>query len=141
MPRTLLHFVGLAALLSLAAGCAVVSPASTPAALREEAESRSTFAMPMAPAAACPRIARMLSWCNNGPNYHYRCLIAPGNEAAELTGTFEAVFRREVFLVIDFVRTAPQASDVTVSQAKGMMLPDYPTVIEKYLTRPECQPG
>lgn len=131
-----------AAFLGLATtGCTMVSDARSPTALREGAESHTTMMIAMSPANACPRIARMLSWCATGPNYHYRCLIAPDDETAELTGNFEPVFRTEVFLVVDFVRVGSSSSQATIHQNQGMLTRDYGAMIEKFLTRPDCQPG
>jgi len=131
-------FVCLAAVLAQSA-CSVVSPDQSPAALRANAEEVKTIHLALSPASACPRLARIMSWCANGPNYHYRCAIADGNNSAVLTGTLEAVFHSEIFLVTDFVRDEG-GTTATIYQRKGVMLPDYPELIETRLNDRECHP-
>lgn len=131
--------LALAAFVLALSGCAVISPDHSPEALRANAEVTRTLHLGMSPAAACPRLARIMSWCANGPNYHYRCLIAPDNSRAVLTGTLEAVFHAEVFLAIDFVR-ADGGTTATLYQHTGVMLPDYSELIETRLNDRECHP-
>ncbi|WP_231376263.1 hypothetical protein [Magnetospirillum fulvum] len=131
-------FAGAAIALTLS-GCSMVSPDHSPEALRANAEVIKTIHMGVSPAAACPRAARMMSWCANGPNYHYRCVIASDNNRAVLTGTLEAVFHAEVFLVADFTRSEG-GSTATVYQHTGVMIPDYTALIETRINDRECHP-
>ncbi len=85
-------------------GCSLVSPDRTPEEARANADRRVSLRTAVSPANACPKVARMLSWCARGPNYHYRCNITPNGARAELVGELEAVFRTETFLVVDFTR-------------------------------------
>jgi hypothetical protein len=129
----------LVALALVLSGCSVVSPDHSPDALRANAEVIKTIHLGLSPAAACPRLARVMSWCANGPNYHYRCVIADDNSRAVLTGTLEAVFHAEVFLVGDFVRSEGGTA-ATIYQHTGVMLPDYSELIQTRLNDRECHP-
>jgi hypothetical protein len=95
---TLLRVPLLAALLAVG-GCAFISDDQSAEALKLNAETRTTFQVAVPPGLACSKTARMLMWCAGGPNYHYRCSTAPDGNRAELTGTLEAVYRTEFFLV------------------------------------------
>lgn len=136
MVRSMFSLVAVVLALS---GCAVVSPDDSPEALRANAEVIKTIHLGMSPAAACPRLARVMSWCANGPNYHYRCVIAPDNSRAVLTGTLEAVFHAEMFLVADLTRSESGAV-ATVYQHTGVMIPDYTALIETRINDRECHP-
>ncbi|CAA7619348.1 hypothetical protein [Magnetospirillum sp. SS-4] len=128
----------LAALLGLG-GCSFISPDATAEALRSNADRRVSFRVPVSPANACPKAARMLMWCAGGPSFHYRCNISPDGGKAELTGVLEAVYRTEFFMVTDFVRDSG-GSVATVHQRDGVLIYDYAARIERYLTNPDCQP-
>ncbi|CCG39787.1 hypothetical protein [Magnetospirillum molischianum] len=129
----------LAAIALVLSACSVVSPEHSPDSLRANAEVIKTIHLGMSPAAACPRLARMMSWCATGPNYHYRCAIVDDNSRAVLTGTLEAVFHAEIFLVTDFVRDEG-GTTATIYQHKGMMIPNFPELVETRLNDRECRP-
>lgn len=121
-------------------GCSLVTPDRTPEEARANADQKVTLRTNVSPANACPKVARMLSWCARGPNYHYRCNIAPNNSSAELVGELEAVFRTETFLVVDFVRKGSN-TDVTIHQRDGVLIYEYPPLIEKHLAGSlDCRP-
>ncbi|RAU21690.1 hypothetical protein CU669_11990 [Paramagnetospirillum kuznetsovii] len=120
-------------------GCSFVSPDLSVEALKANAEAQSIFTISVAPDQACAKTARMLMWCASGPNFHYRCDAAPGGARSELTGTLEAVYRTEYFMVTEFAK-GPTGTTVTVRQRKSVLVHDYGPIIEKYFTKPDCQP-
>lgn len=121
-------------------GCSLVSPDRTPEEARANAERRVTLRTGMSPADACAKVARVLSWCARGPNYHYRCTTALGGARSELVGELEAVYRVETFLVIDFLRKGAD-TELTLYQREGMLIHDFPPMVEKYLAGSlDCRP-
>lgn len=121
-------------------GCSLVTPDRTPEEARANADRKVSLRTNVSPSNACPKVARMLSWCARGPNYHYRCTIAPNGSRAELIGELEAVFRAETLLVVDFVRKGND-TEVTVHQRDSVLVYDYPPLIEKQLAGSlDCRP-
>ena len=136
-------FKPLATLLAAAAlgGCALVSPDESADDLRAHADRKITQKISLSPANACAKVARVLSWCARGPNYHYRCNTNLNSSRSELIGVLEAVYRTEVFLVVDFAKHGTD-TDMTIQQRDSMLIYDYPPMIEKYLSgNLDCQPG
>lgn len=121
-------------------GCSLVTPDRTPDEARANADRRVTLRTGMTPADACAKVARVLSWCARGPNYHYRCSTAPGGSRSELVGELEAVYRVETFLVIDFRRKGSD-TELTLHQRDGILVYDFPPLVEKYLAGSlDCRP-
>ncbi|MBI3444173.1 MAG: hypothetical protein HY055_02110 [Magnetospirillum sp.] len=130
-----------AALCLALGGCSLVSPDKTADELRANADRHVSQRIALSPTNACAKVARMLSWCARGPNYHYRCSTIPNGSRSELTGVLEAVYRSEVFLVVDFVK-AGSDTDMIIHQRESMLIYDYPPMIETYLSgKLDCQPG
>ncbi|KIL98231.1 hypothetical protein CCC_01292 [Paramagnetospirillum magnetotacticum MS-1] len=120
--------------------CSLVTPDRSAEEARANADIRVGLHTAMTPANACPKVARMLSWCARGPNYHYRCNTTPNGSRAELVGELEAVFRTETFLVVDFIRKGNE-TDVAVQQRQSRLIYDYPPLIEKHLAGSlDCRP-
>jgi len=130
----------LALAVSTVTACSLTEDPTSPETLRRQAEQVHMLHFAMPPANACPHIAQMLSWCANGPSYHYRCTIAADNSRATLTGTLEAVVRADTFLVIDFNREGG-GSSATLHQNGGMLRPDFAPLIETNLNNPDCRRG
>jgi hypothetical protein len=129
--RTLTRAVILSALLT-GGGCALISPDQSAEALKANAEKRTSFTLAAnKPADACAKTARMLMWCAGGPNYHYRCNTPPDGSRSDLSGTLEAVYRTEFFMVTEFVRSGADAS-VTVHQHDSVLIYDYAPMIQAY---------
>jgi hypothetical protein len=126
--------------LLLLGGCAFISNDETVEDLKANAEQHYTVRTTLSPTAACPKLARMLAWCANGPNFHYRCNIAPDGSRAELTGTLEAVYRTEFLMVAELTKSTPDSA-ITIHQHSHVLIYDYGPMIEKYLTAPDCHPG
>jgi hypothetical protein len=121
-------------------GCSLITPDRTPEEARANADRTVSLRTNSPPGNICSKVARMLSWCARGPNFHYRCSIAPNGGRAELTGELEAVFRTETFLVVDFVRKGNE-TDVTVFQRDSVLIYEYPPLIEKHLAGSlDCRP-
>lgn len=121
-------------------GCAFVSHDQSVEALLANADTRTSFQVAAVPGQACPKAARMLSWCAGGPNFHYRCNISQDGGRAELVGILEAIYRTEYFMVTEFVRGGSD-STVTVHQHDGVLIYDYAPMIEKYFGNTgSCQP-
>ncbi|EME68733.1 hypothetical protein H261_16942 [Paramagnetospirillum caucaseum] len=121
-------------------GCSLVTPDRTAEDLRANADTRTALRTAMTPANACPKVARMLSWCARGPNYHYRCQTALNGSRSELVGTLEAIFRTETLLVVDFVRKGNE-TEVNVQQRDGVLIYEYTPLIEKHLAGSlDCRP-
>ncbi|ARJ66783.1 hypothetical protein WV31_14435 [Magnetospirillum sp. ME-1] len=121
-------------------GCSLVTPDRTPEEARANADRKVSLRTNVSPSNACPKVARMLSWCARGPNYHYRCNIAANGNRAELVGELEAVFRTETFLVVDFLRKSSD-TEVTIHQRDSVLVYDYPPLIEKHLAGSlDCRP-
>ncbi len=129
-----------AAVLLTAPGCAIVSDSQTVEDLKAGADMHTTFRVTTSPPAACSKVARMLMWCAGGPNYHYRCNISSDGNRAELSGTLEAVYRTEFFMVTEFVRRGGD-TEATVHQLDSLLVYDYAPMIEKYLAGTlDCRP-
>ncbi|WP_148207250.1 hypothetical protein [Paramagnetospirillum magneticum] len=129
----------LASLLALG-GCSLITPDRTAEEARANADKRVSLRTALTPANACPKVARMLSWCARGPNYHYRCNTSLNGNRAELVGELEAVFRTETFLVVDFIRKGGE-TEVAVHQRESSLIYDYPPLIEKHLAGSlDCRP-
>jgi len=121
-------------------GCSLVTPDRTADEARSNADHKVSLRTAMTPANACPKVARMLSWCARGPNYHYRCNTTPNGSRAELVGELEAVFRTETFLVVDFIRKGNETEVITY-QRDSVLIYDYPPLIEKHLAGSlDCRP-
>jgi hypothetical protein len=121
-------------------GCSLITPDRTPEEARANADHKVGLRTNVTPGNICPKVARMLSWCARGPNYHYRCNIAPNGSRAELVGELEAVFSTETFLVVDFARKGNE-TDVTVFQRDSVLIYEYPPLIEKFLAGSlDCRP-
>jgi hypothetical protein len=121
-------------------GCSLVTPDRTPDEARANAEKRVSLRTALSPSNACAKVARMLSWCARGPNYHYRCNTLPAGGRSELVGELEAVFRTETFLVIDFARKGGE-TEALVQQRDSVLVYDYPPLIEGYLSGSlDCRP-
>ena len=112
-------------------GCALISPDQTVTDLKAHAETKVSFTVPAAPANACAKTARMLMWCAGGPNFHYRCNTPPDGNSSELTGTLEAVYRTEFFMVAEFARSGSDSA-VTLSQHDSVLVYDYAPMIQAY---------
>lgn len=124
-------------------GCAFISPDLSVEALKANAETQTSFQINLPPDQACAKTARMLMWCAGGPNFHYRCDNAPGGARSELSGTLEAIYRTEYFMVTEFAKGpagTPAGTTVTVRQRNSILVHDYAPIIEKYFTKPDCQP-
>lgn len=126
---TLLRTFALAGLLG-ASGCAIISEDQSAEALKANAETHVSFQIAVQPGAACAKAARRLMWCAGGPNFHYYCNTSPDGNRAELSGTLEAVYRSEFFMVTEFVRSGND-SMVTVHQHDGVLVYDYAPLIEE----------
>lgn len=121
-------------------GCSLVTPDRSPDEARANADKRVTLRTALTPSNACAKVARMLSWCARGPNYHYRCQTLPAGGRSELVGELEAVFRTETFLVIDFTRKGAE-TEAVVQQRDGVLVYDYPPLVEGYLSGSlDCRP-
>lgn len=121
-------------------GCSLVTPDRTPEEARANADRKVSLRTNVSPSNACPKVARMLSWCARGPNYHYRCNITANGSRAELVGELEAVFRTETFLVVDFLRKLSE-TEVTIHQRDSVLVYDYAPLIEKHLAGSlDCRP-
>jgi hypothetical protein len=116
-----------------AGGCAVISSDETAEALRANADVRYGFTTAAAPGAACMNAAKMLSWCATGPNYHYRCNIAADDSKAELSGVFEAVYRAEFLVLVDFKKAPGGGATATSYQRASMLVRDYGPMIDRFL--------
>lgn len=120
--------------------CSLVTPDVTPDEARANAEKRVTLHTAMPPSNACAKVARMLSWCARGPNFHYRCTTSLNGSKTELDGVLEAIFRTETFLVVDFTRKGSD-TEATLYQRDGVLIYDYPPLIEGYLAGTlDCRP-
>ncbi|TAN61530.1 MAG: hypothetical protein EPN20_12285 [Magnetospirillum sp.] len=121
-------------------GCAFISSDQTAEALKANADKHASFQIAVSPTLACPKAARMLSWCAGGPNYHYRCHTSGDGSRAELSGTLEAIYRTEYFMVTEFVKGGGDTT-VTVHQHDSVLVYDYAPMMEAYFAGTAgCQP-
>jgi hypothetical protein len=120
-------------------GCSLISPDTSAEALKANAHRRTSFHIAVPPEVACHKTARMLMWCAGGPSFHYRCSIANDNSRSELTGSLEAIYHNEYFMVTEFIKESG-GSNVTVHQRVGVLIYDYAPRIEALFTNPDCLP-